>query len=300
MGAATPSWNGRDVADLLGLEQIAPLRFRTCFNEINENGRVYGGQMLGQALMAAARTVSADRPATFLQFLFLSGALPDSPIDYEVTPLQDGKRFASRNVRGSQPGGRAVCNASVSFATPIDSPSHMAPPTAHSGLATDPEGLPDLSAMDDRAARDVESTLAYVFRPHSAIDFRAAFAEDLSRPDPNQPRMRFWIRLRAKLSDDAALHSAAFAYLSDFWINFAACIPHVAPTAAAGGRLYVASLNHAIWLHRRLRVDDWLLFDCVSPSGAFGRGLSIARVYDRAGSLVASVTQECLLAPTTQ
>ena len=95
-----------------------------------------------------------------------------------------------------------------------------------------------------------------------------------------------------------ALHAAAFAYLSDYWINFAACIAHVGAIADRGAKLYVASLNHAIWFHRPLRADYWLLFDCVSPSGAFGRGLTIARVYSRAGDLVASATQECLLAPT--
>ena len=110
--------------------------------------------------------------------------------------------------------------------------------------------------------------------------------------------MRFWIRLRRKLGDDPALHAAAFAYLSDYWINFAACIGHVRAVSDSGARLYVASLNHAIWFHRPLRADEWHLFDCVSPSGAFGRGLAIARVYSRAGVLVASASQECLLSPT--
>ena len=110
--------------------------------------------------------------------------------------------------------------------------------------------------------------------------------------------MRFWIRLRQTLGESPALHAAAFAYLSDYWINFAACIAHVRAMSERGGTLYVASLNHAIWFHRPLRADEWLLFDCVSPSGAFGRGLTIARVYSRAGVLVASATQECLLPPS--
>jgi acyl-CoA thioesterase-2 len=99
------------------------------------------------------------------------------------------------------------------------------------------------------------------------------------------------------MSDEAALHAAAFAYLSDYWINFAACIAHVRGMAEANVKLYVASLNHAIWFHRPLRADQWLLFDCVSPSGAFGRGLAVARIYARSGEMVASATQECLLAP---
>jgi acyl-CoA thioesterase-2 len=254
--------------------------------------------LLGQALAAAARTVPADRPATAVQFMFLSGALPDLPIDYEVTKLQDGKRFSSRHVRGSQRGGRIVCDANVSFAAPIDSPEHMAPAASDCGLDKDPESLPELSDIVGPEATIVERTLAYRFRSHVAIDFRAPFVDDLLRPDPNQPRMRYWTRMRRPLPDDSSLHAAAFAYLSDYWINFAGCIAEVRPIAEGGVELYVASLNHAIWWHRPLRADEWLLFDCDSPSGAIGRGLSIARIYDRLGRLVASATQECLLAPT--
>jgi acyl-CoA thioesterase-2 len=131
------------------------------------------------------------------------------------------------------------------------------------------------------------------------IELRAPFVDDLTPGlERDEPRMRFWIRLRQSLVEGPALHAAAFAYLSDYWINFAACIAHVRATSERGGTLYVASLNHAIWFHRPLRADEWLLFDCLSPSGAFGRGLTVARVYSRAGVLVASATQECLLSPS--
>jgi acyl-CoA thioesterase-2 len=297
MDEQSPAWDGVEIADLLGLSSLAPGRFRSRLAEVNEHGRVYGGQLLGQALAAAARTVPADRPATAIQFMFLSGALPGLPIDYQVATLQDGKRFSSRHVRGSQRGGRIVCDASVSFSTAIDSPEHMAPPAPDCGLDMDPECLPELSDIAGPGVSEIERTLGYMFRPHAAIDFRAPFVDDLLRPDPNQPRVRFWIRMRRPLPDDPSLHAAAFAYLSDYWINFAGCIAEVRPIAEAGGELYVASLNHAIWSHRPLRADNWLLFDCVSPSGGAGRGLSIGRVYDRAGRLVAGATQECLLAP---
>jgi acyl-CoA thioesterase II len=298
MDEQTPAWDGAEIADLLALASPQPGHFRSLLAEVNEHGRVYGGQLLGQALAAAARTIPANRPATAMQFMFLAGALPDLPIDYEVAGLQDGKRFSSRHVRGSQSGRRIVCDANVSFATAIDSPEHMAPAAPDCGLDKDPESLPELSDIAGPEATTIERTLAYWFRSHVAIDFRAPFVDDLLRPDPNQPRMRFWIRMRRPLPDEAPLHAAAFAYLSDYWINYAGCIAEVRPIAEAGSELYVASLNHAIWWHRALRADDWLLFDCVSPSGAIGRGLSIGRIYDRAGKLVASATQECLLAPT--
>jgi acyl-CoA thioesterase-2 len=297
MDERTPPWDGVDISDLLGLAAPQPGRFRSRVGEINEHGRVYGGQLLGQALAAAARTVPADRLATAMQFMFLAGALPDQPIDYEVAALQDGKRFSARHVRGSQSGGRIVCDANLSFAGPIDSPEHMAPATSDSGLDRDPESLPGLSDIVGPEVTAIERTLGYMFRSHAAIDFRAPFVDDLLRPNPNEPRVRFWIKMRRRLPDDASLHAAAFAYLSDYWINFAGCIAEVRPIAEARTEIYVASLNHAIWWHRPLRADDWLLFDCISPSGAIGRGLSIGRIYDRAGRLVASATQECLLAP---
>ena len=109
--------------------------------------------------------------------------------------------------------------------------------------------------------------------------------------------MRFWVRMRRALPDDPKLHAAAFAYLSDYWINFSGCISHVHATAEAGKRLYVASLNHALWQHRPVRADDWLLFDCASPSAATGRSLSLARIYNRNGEILASANQESLLAP---
>jgi acyl-CoA thioesterase-2 len=296
-GQQLPGWDGCDVADLLDLTPLPPARFSSRCSERNEHDRVYGGQMLGQALAAAARTVAADRPVSYLQFLFAAGALTNQAIDYDVTTLQEGKRFSSRNVRGSQFGGRIICDASVSFATPFDAPAHQAPPASDSGLELDPERLPSLEDIDEPQAREVERVLGYAFRPHGAIEFRAPFRKDLFSPDPVEPRMRFFLRIRRPMGDDPALHAAAFAYLSDYWINFAACIPHAPACAAAHARLYVASLNHAIWFHRPLRADQWLLFDCSSPSGAFGRGLTMGRIYDRSGALVASATQECLLAP---
>ncbi len=295
---SAPVWDGQDVADLLDLARIGDGRFRSQTGERNENGRVYGGQLLGQTVMAAARTAPADRAATYLQFLFAAGGLPEQTIDYEVASLQDGKRFASRSVRGTQRGGRVVCDASVSFARAIDSPAHGAPPADDSGLTSDPNSLPGLTDIDAPEVREVESTLGYGYREHSAIDLRLPFVEDVLRGDPNAPRVRFWIRVRKALREDPALQAAAFAYISDYWINFVACIAHVRPMAQASRKLYVASLNHAIWYHCPFRADQWLLFDCSSPRAMLGRGLSIAKVYSRSGEMVASATQECLLSPT--
>lgn len=287
-------WEGHDLATLLDLAEIAPGRFRNRRSERNENNRIFGGQLLGQAVAAAGRTVGGDRAATCLQFLFAAGGLTEQAIDYDVVALQDGKRFSSRSVRGAQAGGRVVCDASVSFAVALDAPSHGSAAPEDSGLALDPDKLPGLADLDRGLAREVERKLAYAYREHSAIDLRLPFVDDVLRGDPNGPRVRFFIRTRRKLGSDPALHAAAFAYISDYWINFAACIAHVGPTTP---KLYVASLNHAIWFHEPFCADEWLLFDCVSPRAAHGRGLTIARIYAQSGKMVASATQECLLAP---
>ena len=291
---STPEWDGRDVAALLDLAEIGDGRFRSRRSERNEHGRIYGGQLLGQALMAAARTAPGDRPASYMQFLFAAGGLPERTIDYDVGALQDGKRFTSRNVRGAQGGGRVVCDASVTFAKALEAPSHGGMAPADSGLARDPDTLPGLADIDAPEIRDVERTLGYSYRAHPAIDLRLPFVDDVLRGDPQGPRVRFFTRVKRSLGDDPALHAAAFAYISDYWINFAACIAHVRPT---GPKLYVASLNHAIWLHAPCRADSWLLFDGVSPRAAHGRGLATARVYAPSGEMVASATQECLLSP---
>jgi acyl-CoA thioesterase-2 len=292
-----PAWNGRDIAELLGLRRIAANRFRSRCAERNEHGRIYGGQMLGQALNAAAETIPSDRSASCMQFLFASGGIPEQAIEYAVTTVQEGKRFSSRNVRGTQSNGRVVCDASVTFAQTIESPTHQAPPPPDCGLDQDPERSTRLEDIDSSEARDVARTLDIFYQRHVAIDIRAPFLEDFSPSVIKEARVRFWIKMRTPMGDDPRHHAAAFAYLSDYWINFVASITHVAALAKANAPLYVASLNHAMWLHRPLRVDQWLLFDCVSPSGAAGRGLSTARVYSRTDDLVASAAQECLLAP---
>lgn len=288
-------FDGGDIAELFDLTPLADGGFRSRSGARNLNGRIYGGQLLGQALAAARRTTPADRRATYLQFLFLASGAADECVEYQVTTLQEGKRFSSRHVRGAQAKSRILCDASISFSLPIDGPAFQV--AAPEGLALDPETLPELNAIPADGLRSVKRTVDHTFRRHRTIDFRPAFLDDLNGVDRHEPRMRFFVRIRKRLADDFALHEAAFAYLSDFWINFVASAPHVEALAAANARLYVVSLNHVIWFHRPLRADEWLFFDCRNPSGAFGRGLSVARVYAKSGDLVASVTQECLLAP---
>jgi acyl-CoA thioesterase-2 len=291
-----PGWDGQDLGELLDLEAVGPMRFRNRLGDANAHDRAYGGQILGQALLAAARTVPAGRAFATMQFLFLQGTLHAQPIDFAVEALQDGKRFSSRHVRGTQQGGRAVLDAQLSFAVPIDAPAHeVAPVPAFAD--EDPERLPTVAELPAAWSEELERACGYRFWVKEAIDFRFASPPAGLRLDAHEPRLRYWIRLRHRLGDDPHLHAAAFAYLTDWWFNYPSLGAHVQPLLDAGRRLYVASLNHAIWQHRPLRADAWLHFDLTSPSAAAGRSLTIARVHDRAGRLVASATQESLMAP---
>jgi len=308
-----PAWDGADIAELLAMVPLdsavgasaGPRTFRTRCGDANAHGRAYGGQILAQAVMAAARTVpqagagSSPRAPSMLQFLFLQGTLHAEAIDLTVTPLQDGKRFSSRHVRGVQGAGRAVLDAQVTFAQPMPAPAHGAP--APFRPDEDPERLPSLADLPAAWGRTVQRAGGYTFNVKPAIDFRLAVAREGPnglRLDASEPRLRFWLRLRSRIGDGAAEQAAAFAYLSDWWVNYPALGSHLDGLADGPG-LYVASLNHAIWWHRPVdvRADEWLHFESVGPAAAAGRGFNIARVHDRSGALVASVSQECLMAP---
>ena len=281
------------MTDLMALDAVAPGTFRTRCGDANTHGRAYGGQILGQALMAAARTAPPGRACTAMQFMFLQGTLWDEALDLVVTPLQDGKRFATRHVRGVQRGERLVLDAQVSFALPIDAPTHAAPPAFELG---DPELLPEACELPPSWSAALRRAVGYELGIKPLLDFRLPEPPPLLRLSLPEPRLRFWVKTRERLPDDEALHAAVFAYMSDWWLNYPASGGHQAEAEARGG-LYVASLNHAIWLHRPLRADEWLHFESVSPSAAAGRGLAVARIHDRHGTLVASATQECIMAP---
>jgi acyl-CoA thioesterase-2 len=290
-----PAWGGADLVELLTLEPLSPTKFRNRCGDRNAHDRTYGGQVLAQALMAASRTAPAGRAATAMQFLFLQGALHREAIEFDVTALQDGKRFTSRHVRGAQYGGRLIFDAQVSFAVPLMAPAHAASIEPLALLET-PEDLPRLSELPAAWGVEITRALGYGLVDKPAVDFRLPAAPTGLRLSLPEPRLRFWLKTSQTLPDASVLHAGAFAYLSDWWLNFASLGGHL-PELSPDKGLYVASLNHAIWWHRPFRADEWLHFDCSSPAAGDGRGLTVARVHDRRGQLVASATQECLMAP---
>lgn len=296
-GESFPRAEGLDLVERLSLQPSGPHRFRSRFGEANENGRTFGGQLLAQALMAGGRTAPEERLPAAMQFFFLQGALHDQTVEYRVTPLQEGKRFSSRNVRGVQEGGRFVCDAQVTFARALEAPAHMDAAPTGGWAAAAPESLPRLIDLPHELATSVEQTLDYQFKESDVFDLRVADAANGAFSLTPKPQLRFWIKARQELPSDPVVHAAVFAYLSDAWLNFTNCGVHVPRLKESKSHLYVASLNHAIWFHRPLRADQWLLFDCVSPSAAAGRGFTQAQVRDAHGVLVATATQESLMAP---
>lgn len=285
-------WNERNIEHLLALTEIGPGCWRTRHGDANLNGRSYGGQLLAQALMAGMMDVPAERVATMMQFLFLQGAMPQESLDLRVTPLQEGKRFSSRNVRASQGSGRVVLDAQVTCALPLEAPLHGSPSSAPAGER--PEDLAQLRDVDPALLRGIQRLGGYSEDHKPSIEFRIPDSQRQLSPATMDGRFRFWMRPTQALPDDPRLHAAAFAYQSDWWVNFSALGLHLREMGER--RLYIASLNHAIWLHQPFRADQWLHVETVSPASALGRGLCIATVHDREGRSLATVTQECLMA----
>lgn len=271
----------RDLNRLFALEPLGDSRFSASGHDANLNGRVFGGQLLAQTLLAAQHVCPGV--AATLHVLFLRGALPDEPLRYEVQVLQSGRRFSSCRVRGSQRG-RAVVEAQVTLQQLIEGYRHAAPAPE----VANPEQLPALSQMRDATG----ASLDYMCKP--GIELRLiATRESMSRPT-TEARLCYWAKLQKPLGGDLARQQAALAYLSDYWINGAA-IGHHVPLVGARDSLYVASLNHSLWFHAASCADDWLLFVCESPVMQRGRGLTWVRIYDRDRQLVASASQESVI-----
>lgn len=243
---------------------------------------LFGGQVLGQALVAAARTVEAERPAHSCHAYFLRPGDAKSPVVYQVDCLRDGGSFTTRHVTAVQHG-RPIFELSASFQLPERGFEHQ--DSLPEGVPP-PEGLKTQQELyADRHGR-LPEPLA-VARP---VEIRPVLPGD---EEKQHARQRSWFRAVAKLPDDARLHQALLAYASDFELLATAMLPH--GLSWINGNVFGASLDHALWLHRPFRIDDWLLYDIHSPNAGNGRGLSWGKIFSRDGKLVATVAQEGLM-----
>lgn len=275
-----------DLVALMRLEQVAPDRFRAQSEDLGTPA-VFGGQVLGQALMAASQTVDADRPVHSMHAYFL---LPGehAPIDYSVDRVRDGRSFTTRHVLARQEG-RIIFEMAASFQTVDRGLEHQLDMPELAG----PEGLP--SELEQRLAIGDKLPARWRVKgtqPHG-IEYRRVEDDDLLAPVPREGGSAVWMRAVAPLPDDPTMHRALLAYASDHGLLRAAMVRH--GHSFLSGRVRAASLDHAMWFHRDFRFDDWLLYVIDSPSASGARGLCRGSVFSRDGRLVASTAQEGML-----
>ena len=276
-----------ELIDLLELEQVGENRFTGQDPDpaLRMFQRVFGGQVLAQALTAGYRTVPDGRVAHSLGSYFLRPGEPGVPITYEVEPTRDGRSFSSRRVVAAQ-GERVIFSMVCSYheleagldhadATPADVPP--------------PEDCPPLSEV--LGARSRRAAAAWQ-REWGVIETRFASDTSIFTSVGRDAEMKVWVRAESPLPEDPQLHQAVLAYASDLTLLAVSTVPH--PVEFAGAGMQVASINHSMWFHRPARADQWLLYDQVSPSASAGLGFSFGRLFAQ-GRLAASCAQEGLI-----
>ena len=250
--------------------------------------RVYGGQVIGQALVAASRTVSPNRSAHSLHAYFLRAGDTTIPILYKVDRIRDGKSFTTRRVIAVQRG-QAIFTMSISFQVDEGGLSHQ----FDMPKVRAPNSLPTEDELRREQAKSWPKEFQERFSGSSAIQVKPVDPVDLLNPEPAQAMQRCWMRCGEALPDDPRIHQCVLAYLSDWSLLDTASRPHA--VSFMQDNVQVASLDHAMWFHRPFRADEWLLYDQDSPSASGARGFNRGLIYNRTGKLVASTTQEGLL-----
>ncbi|MEM7410578.1 MAG: acyl-CoA thioesterase II [Myxococcota bacterium] len=277
----------KGLLQLLDLEDLEVNLFRGR-SPASGGQRVFGGQVLAQALMAAGRTVEQGT-AHSLHAYFVRPGDVRIPILYQVDRTRDGRSFTTRRVTAIQKG-RAIFHLETSFHVDEDGPRHQ----VEMPDVPDPEGLP---TWQERFAPLVEQLGdgASWFLGKGPIDIRHATAFDPMQPAERPPRLDVWIRADGQVPDDPILQRCLVAYASDMTLIDVAGMPHAMDALATGYQL--ASLDHAMWFHRDFRADSWLLYSQESPITSGARGFTTGRLFTQSGELVASVVQEGLLRP---
>ena len=272
-----------DLIHLLKLERVEDHIFRGESRDLG-GARVFGGQVVGQALTAASYTVQG-REVHSLHAYFLVAGDVNAPIIYEVDVARDGKSFSNRRVVAIQHG-QPIFNMTVSFQVPERGLEHSAPMPQVPG----PEGLADARELPEEMLLKVPEKMRRFLTHERPFHVRPVEPIQIIAPPPAPPVRHIWIKTIDALPDDADLHRNILAYVSDYQLVATATMPH--GIHFAEGNVQMASLDHAMWFHRPFRVDDWLLYVMESPNASGGRGLALGKFFTRAGRLVASTAQE--------
>jgi acyl-CoA thioesterase-2 len=275
-----------DLLALLELEQLEVNLFRGASRDIG-SPQVFGGQVLGQALSAAAATVEG-RVVHSLHAYFLRRGDCNAPIVYQVDRSLDGHSFSNRRVVAIQHG-QQIFNMAASFQATEAGFDHQIgmPPVPP------PESLADSSGPPAQLLERLPERVRRLFEQPRPFEFRMVQSIDYLHPQRAPPERQIWFRAVDALAEDEMLHRRLLAYVSDFFLLDTATLPH--GTSFRKPTLVMASIDHALWFHRTLRVDDWLLYAMESPSASGARGFARASVFARDGRLVASAAQEGLV-----
>lgn len=277
----------QELVDLLTLEKLEENIYRGISRNL-VGKRVFGGQVLGQALRAASYTT--DRPAHSLHAYFLYGGDINAPIIYEVDRLRDGKSFVSRQVRAIQHG-RVIFSAMVSFANPEEGLNYQHQEPEYPA----PETLKSENELKEGILNFVPENVRASFMRERHVEIRPIDPVNPFQPQPEAPYNAHYIRTHDRIPkqlDDITLHQAIVAFYSDFTLMTTALRPHglsyISPS------LQCASIDHAIYFHRPLRADEWMLYDMEATVSAASRGLNFGRMWQN-GQLVCSTVQEGLI-----
>jgi acyl-CoA thioesterase-2 len=281
---------GSALEQLLSILDLEPLEENLFRGRSPQHGwqRVYGGQVLGQALVAAVRTVSPERVAHSLHAYFLLPGDPARPIIYNVERVRDGGSFATRRVTGIQHG-RPMFAMSCSFHISEPGLDHQdampqVPP---------PEELPSEQQLKTKMLARLPENMKSYWERERPIEMRPVDSSRYFDREKRAPEQMVWMRASGRLPDALPLHQCVLAYASDFTLLDTALIAH--GKLMFDKDIQLASLDHALWLHRPFRADDWLLYAQESPSSHGARGFCRGRIFTRNGLLVASVAQEGLM-----
>jgi acyl-CoA thioesterase-2 len=276
-----------ELVALLRLERLEDNLFRGESRDIGTH-RVFGGQVLGQALSAAQRTVDAERGAHSLHAYFLRAGDIAKPIVYNVERTRDGSSFSVRRVVAVQHG-QAILNCSVSFQISEPGVEHQLPMPA----VPLPDDLPARPEIPPEELARIPAKLQRWLAMRGPFEFRRVYPRDELNPGKQPPYQHVWFRLIARAPDDVVLHRSMLAYASDFHLVGTTTFPH--GISYLQKNVQMASLDHALWFHRPFRADEWLLYSCDSPTAQGARGLARGMIYTVDGRLVASTAQEGLI-----
>jgi acyl-CoA thioesterase-2 len=277
----------QDLLDLLDLETLDPNLFRGRSPQSSWQ-RVYGGQVIAQALVAAVRTVDASRPPHSMHAYFILPGDPKVPIIYDVDRIRDGKSFTTRSVTARQHG-HAIFSMLVSFHDEETGLEHQ----IEMPQVTPPEQLPDEAEMRKNLLPAMPEPVRRYYERERPIEMRPVEFDRYGGKKYPDGRFHLWFRATGRLPDDPAIHQCVLAYASDLTL-LDASLMRLGRTLF-DSKFMAASLDHALWLHRPFRADDWLLYAQDSPNLRGSRGFSRGLIFTRNGQLVASVAQEGLV-----